>query len=430
MAGEPIDPGGLLACKMICVAAAGMAGCAIAAATSAHAGDIEAPGESDDSGITTEAHAPASADPDDIGPNTTFELGGAIRVNAYQKSWERAGKRRKLSENIRLDAVMLDLDFQSGRWDGSAQYRLYYYSDTDRATHFPHHAWVGYQLDANQKIQAGIQKVPFGLLPFASNNFFFSLAFYTGLEDDYDAGFNYRRDSGPWTVDVAFFPSDEGSWGGNSNDSARYSYDVVSDGVRKNGERHQFNLRVARAFSLQNGLHGEAGISLQYGLLPNSITGRNGHQNAEALHADLHYGDWNLKTEAVRYRYDVANPPGQDDRYVLMGAFDFPYRVAAGGQIYVASLSHAWEIPGTLLDSITVYNDYSYFKKTESGYADSQQEVLGAGFDFDGPLYVTTDIALGQNNAYIGPDFTNAFAAGNQDNGWSSRLNLNVALYF
>jgi hypothetical protein len=43
---------------------------------------------------------------------------------------------------------------------------------------------------------------------------------------------------------------------------------------------------------------------------------------------------------------------------------------------------------------------------------------------------VTTDIALGQNNAYIGPDFTNAFAAGNQDNGWSSRLNLNVALYF
>ena len=417
-----------MTCKTVLGAAAGIATCAIAGV--AHASSIQPPGEGDDPDIPSEAHAPAIARSDSTIPGPSFHLGGAIRVNAYRKSWENAQKRRKLSKNVRLDTVMLDLGFQSGRWDGSAQYRVYYYSDTDRATHFPHHAWVGYQLDDRQKIQAGIQKVPFGLLPFASNNFFFSLAFYAGLEDDYDAGINYRRQQSGWTLDASYFPADEGSWGGNSNDSARYSYDIVSDGVRENSERHQVNLRFARSFAFDNGIYGEAGLSLQYGLLPNGITGRNGHQDAQAIHADLHYGNWNLKTEAIRYRYDVENPPTQDDRYVIMGAFDFPYRVAASGQIYVASLSHGWDIPGSLLNSITVYSDYSYFLKTESGYSDSQQQVIGAGFDFEGPLYVTTDIALGQNNAYIGPDFTNAFAAGNRDSGWSSRLNLNVALYF
>ena len=408
--------------------AAGIAVCAIAA--TAHAGTIESPAEGDEPSGPPEAHSLDIAHTEQIDPGTMFHLGGAIRVNAYRKSWENPAKRGNISENVRLDTVMIDLDFKSGRWDGSAQYRVYYYSDTGRTTHFPHHAWVGYQLDEHQKIQAGIQKVPFGLLPFASNNFFFSLAFYAGLEDDYDAGFNYRRQQDGWTIDASYFPADEGSWSGHSNASARYSYDIVPNGTRENRERHQVNLRLARAFSFENGIEGEAGLSLQYGLLPNGITGRNGHQNAEALHADIHYGNWNLKTETIRYRYDVANPPSQDDRYVIMGAFDFPYRVAAGGQFYIASLSYGWDIPGKLLDSITVYNDYSYLKKTEAGFSDSQQEVIGAGFDFDGPLYVSADIALGQNNAYIGPNFTNAMAAGNGDSGWSSRLNLNVALYF
>ncbi len=417
-----------MTCKTVLAAAAGIATCALAGATNASSSQTS--GEAGDPDFSAEAGSPAISQSGNAEPGTSFHLGGAIRVNAFRKSWENPQKRRKLSRNVRLDAVMLDLDFQSGRWDGSAQYRVYYYSDTDRTTHFPHHAWVGYQLDDRQRIQAGIQKVPFGLLPFASNNFFFSLAFYAGLEDDYDAGISYRRRQAGWVFDASYFPADEGSWGGNSNDSARYSYDIVSDGVRENSERHQFNLRFAREFALDNGIHGEAGLSLQYGLLPNGITGRNGHQDAEAVHTNIRYGNWNLKAEAIRYRYDVENPAYQDDRYVVMGAYDFPYRVAASGQIYVASLSHSWDIPGSLLDSITVYSDYSYFLKTESGYSDSQQQVFGAGFDFDGPLYVTTDIALGQNNAYIGPDFTNALASGNRDSGWSSRLNLNVALYF
>lgn len=407
-----------MSAKPIAIAAAGVACCALAA-------------------LPVRAAEGEAAPPDEAGPSEeaapVFDLGGALRVNFYNKSWEARQKRRSISQNLRLDTAMIDASFESGRWDGSAQYRFYYYSDGDQLTHFPHHAWVGYRLDGRQKLQAGIQKVPFGLLPFASSNFFFSLAFYAGLEDDYDFGFRYSRDMGPWTLDAAWFPMDEGSWSGDSEDSARYSYDIVTDGTRDNDERHQVNLRLARSFALGNGVTGEAGASFQYGLIPNGITGRNGHRNAQALHASFDYGPWNLKTEAIRYAFDLENPAGQDDRYVVMGAFDFPYRVAARGAIYVAGLAYAWdtvEETGGLLKSVTFYNDYSYLDKAEDAYSGSQQNVLGAGLDFDGPLYVTLDWALGRNNAYIGPEFTRALADGGTGGGWSSRVNLNLALYF
>ncbi|HAC57321.1 hypothetical protein [Parvibaculum sp.] len=415
--------------KLFTIAVAGAACCALAAL----------PARAEEGGETCPAGdafcEPASgvepAEPEESGPD--FHFGGAIRANVYHKSWEAGRKRRNLPENIRLDTVMLDASFESGRWDGSMQYRFYYYSDDGILTHFPHHAWIGYRPDARQKIQAGIQKVPFGLLPFASNNFFFSLAFYAGLEDDYDLGFRYTREMGPWTFDAAWFPSDEGSWAGDSEDSARYSYDIVSDGARQNGERHQFNLRAARSFVIGHGITGEAGASLQYGLIPNDTTGRDGERNAQALHARFDRGPWNFKTEVIRYEFDLENPPGQDGRYVTMGAFDYPYRVASRGWIYVAGLAYAWnteEETGGLLKTVTFYNDYSYLDKAEESYAGSQQNVLGAGMDFDGPLYVTLDWALGRNNAYIGPEFTRAFASGGNGGDWSSRVNLNVALYF
>ena len=118
---------------------------------------------------------------------------------------------------------------------------------------------------------------------------------------------------------------------------------------------------------------------------------------------------------------------------MTMGAFDYPYRVASRGWIYVAGLAYAWnteEETGGLLKTVTFYNDYSYLDKAEESYAGSQQNVLGAGMDFDGPLYVTLDWALGRNNAYIGPEFTQALASGGNGGDWSSRVNLNVALYF
>ena len=48
-------------------------------------------------------------------------------------------------------------------------------------------------------MQVGVHQVPFGILPWASHNFYFQLPYYLGLEDDYDLGVKHILKQGEWT---------------------------------------------------------------------------------------------------------------------------------------------------------------------------------------------------------------------------------------
>ena len=56
-------------------------------------------------------------------------------------------------------------------------------------------------------VQVGLVKNPFGLQPFASNNFYESMAFYTGFEDKYDLGVTYASRPGPIEWQLGYFPA-------------------------------------------------------------------------------------------------------------------------------------------------------------------------------------------------------------------------------
>lgn len=370
------------------------------------------------------AALPAHSEPLKLGP---VEIGGAVRVNVFDKSWVDETKPRDYWD---FDTAMLDVDFSHGNWEASAQYRLYYYADPDYSSHFLHHGWAGYRFSETDYVRAGVQKVPFGPLPFASHSYFFSIFYYLGLEDDYDLGLAYHTQQGAWSFDAAYFLSDEGNYHGKSNDSARYSYDIVSDMGRSNKEENQLTGRAAYQFDHAGLGVSEAGLSLLYGEIPNGATGETGSRVAAGLHWVGDFGPWNIITEAVYYDIDLKNPAGQDSRFVIMGAYDFPYQVASEAYVYSAGLSHSWKMSVLGLQGLTLYDDYSYMEKTASGFADTQQNVLGVSLDFEGPAFVYVDLLSGRNHAYASPDYGSAFGPGSADGGWQHRFNINVGFYF
>ena len=145
-----------------------------------------------------------------------------------------------------------------------------------------------------------------------------------------------------------------------------------------------------------------------------------------AGHAVFEWGKWNLKTQFTHYDYSCEE--SATTGYVTMAAFDAPYHVADKGQTYSACLAYTISVDKDIFDAITIYNDYSYLNKQRAAFNDSQQNVLGCSLAA-GPLLVFLDWVYARNQSWIGPEWSDSFAAG-PNNKWHSRVNLNVGIYF
>lgn len=345
-----------------------------------------------------------------LGP---LRIGGALRTNYTYKDWDPDFKG---AGELALDTARINLDLETSSFMGSFEYR--YYRDKFADGHdysMLHHGWLGWKFDDQHEVQVGVQRVPFGILPYASHNWFFQLPYYVGLEDDHDLGIKYIQKSEGWDLRVAYYRRDEGHYVGESDDSARYSYDLVREGDEGNRERDQVNLRLAHTFDHSEDFTTELGLSLQWGRVPNTNTSDNGHQWAEALHINGNYGRWNVMLQALRYEYHLKNSPSLDASpegdFVTMGAFDSSYHVASKANIYTVGLAYKLPIDRWGIDSLTFYNDFSAMIKDASGFADSFQNVLGCGISA-GRLYIYIDWAVGRNHPWIGGDYTDGLADG------------------
>lgn len=127
--------------------------------------------------------------------SSPWTAGGAVRFNYVYKSWQDDYP----NGFVGLDTARLDVNFDDGTLIGSAQYRYNRYPKGQGGywQHFLHHGWAGVRFADKSTVQAGLVKNPFGLQPFASNNFYESMAFYTGFEDKYDLGLTYASRPGP-----------------------------------------------------------------------------------------------------------------------------------------------------------------------------------------------------------------------------------------
>ena len=364
----------------------------------------------------------------------SFHVGGSLRFSYFVKSWEGQQVNLQRWGNGVFDLFQLTANGRLSNLQLSADFRFY------AGYALLHHGFATYAFSESTQVQLGVQRVPFGLLPFASHNWFVSMPFYLGFEDDNDLGLKLIHTQGPWNLQFAYYKNDEGNYLGRSTASARYSYDVVPVrstnateaylGVdQANSETNQLNARVAYLFTHGATASTELGLSAQVGRLYNAVTQRTGPRWAAAAHLEGNYGPFKLKLEAMHYVFRPANPEGEDTSFVTLGAYDAPYKVASQGTIVAAGASYGWPLDGSLLTRIAVYNDFSLLKKVKAGYATSYQNTTGALF-VTGPVFTYVDLAFGQNHPWLGPNYGDALVAGSPTAPWEARFNINTGYYF
>ena len=373
-------------------------------------------------------------------PESPLAIGGAIRFNYVYKGWQPEHPHGFVG----LDTMRLDLNYDDGRLIGSAQYRYNRFPSGQGGytNHFLHHGWAGLRFGDGNELHVGLDKLGFGLLPFASNNFFESIAYYLGFEDTYDLGVNLSGRSGPVDWRVGFFPRDGGAYGGGANTASasnRYSFNIVPDddaqGYGTGQADRERNTLVARgAWHLDGPAKAELGLSVLSGEI-RSKAGAASRRRAAAIHARGSHGPWTLMAQTLYYNNATRHLPGETfggldpNSFVMLGAFGYPYPVAARGVVHVANLSV--DIAGSLgpFSGFKLYNDYSVLKKKTGGYQDSLQNVTGLSFSA-GKWSFYADYMRAKHQPYMSPDFGGLAASSPLHDGLARRINLQAGYYF
>ncbi|MAW94122.1 MAG: hypothetical protein CMF36_14915 [Leeuwenhoekiella sp.] len=349
-----------------------------------------------------------------------LKLGGALRFNYVYSSWK-AEQKTKGGE-FGYDMFRINASATYKKLFLNAEYR--WYSEAFGGG-FLKQGWVGYKFNEKNALHAGLVYVPFGIKQYNSHNWFFNITYYTGLEDDHDMGIKYLHTDDDWEYAIAFFKNaEELNFGGDvENSSSRYSYDVVG----RNKETNQFNFKLLRKLGVI-GNH-RLGFSAQYGQLYNIDTDQNGDHYALALHYELDWHKWNLKTEAITVAHNPKNQAGQSNEIIQMGAYGTPYEVAARFNMYTIAVSKTLPINWGPVSQIELYNDFGYMQKKETGFTDSFQNVTGILVSA-GQIYTYIDYAAGYNHSWLGGNFIDDFSTGNPDAKWEARFNINIGYYF
>jgi hypothetical protein len=361
-----------------------------------------------------------------------LEIGGALRFNYNLSSWKEGQKKRggdfgydvfRLNAKAKYKGIKLD-----------AEYRLY---SEGFGGGMLKQGIIAYDFDANNEIQVGLIKVPFGNSTYNSHNWFFSLNYYIGLEDDHDMGIKYTHTDKKWNYSMAFFKNaEELRFGSNSDISdGRYSYDVSSidlngDGVLdlRNKEVNQVNGQLNYTIG-NDSINHKIGSSMQYGGLYNLDTQEIGEHYAAALHYELKYKRFGVKAQLSTYKKSQKNPNGQDNEVIAMTAYGAPYLVAAAGNTYTLGVRYTLPVEWGPIASLQFYNDYGYLEKLNSDFKNTAMNVTGVLITA-GNVFTYLDAAAGKNQPWLGPVWTNALANGTADAKWEVRFNMNIGYYF
>ncbi|TRX72104.1 hypothetical protein [Carboxylicivirga sp. M1479] len=348
-----------------------------------------------------------------------LKLGGAIRFNYNLSDWKDEQVTR--GGDFGYDVFRLNASGSYQKLGFNAEYRFY---SPSFGGHMLKQGWIEYIHNQQSSIQLGLQQVPFGLQPYNSNNWFFSIAYYVGLEDDHDMGIKWIKSFDQLQLHAAFYKNAEELNFDNASAISpnRYSYDVAG----RNKEVNQGNIKLS--YNIGEQKYSSIEISAMYGGLYNIITSEMGSHSASALGYRYNGKRWGLKLQAITFNKN-PNDSAQYKDIIEMAAYGSSYKVAAKGQVLSSSVSYQLPIKSSLIDQILLYNDFSWFRKTKNGFNDSYMNVLGCMIA-TGPIYTYIDSAWGKNHSWLGPEWSNAFAEGTDNAQWHMRFNINIGYYF
>lgn len=381
------------------------------------------------SAVAPETLEPA---PDDK-PKLQISFAGGIALSAAFVDWSRPTASGARDGDLRFSVLRIGARASYDKFKLEFEYRIYPFYQ------FLRNAVLAYQVTERLSVDLGVSRVPFGLLPFASNSWFFGLPYYLGLEDDADFGLRVHYQPGHWDLWLAFYKNTEGSYFGKSRDSARFSYDPVQasaeelagTGIRAARNDRETNTGVARvAYTWKaRKFAGELGASGRLGMLQDLASNKRSVYWSAAPHARFSYGLLELGVEAIAYRFRPHAGPDDDSRLIAMGAFDAPYAMARRGYVLVANVAHGFELPWRPLELLVVYFDSGQLWKTVGNFKPSRQLVVGS-YVLAGPLHFSFDVAFGQHHPWVGPNYGAALGAGAPNSRWHHWINLNVGFAY
>jgi hypothetical protein len=287
------------------------------------------------------------------------------------------------------------------------------------------YGWVGYRWAGGSQLEVGLTKVPFGVLPFASYDYWFDLPYYLGFNNQYDAGAKWsgRMLSDHLDLQLGVFKNSDIA---AADDTARFSYDVVrvaGEPAAQNEETNQGNVRLALVSPVVEG-----GLSLQAGQLYNHDTRKSGRQYAAALHATASFKNVSVQLQAMQYLFEPENLSTARNDVVYVGAFADAFPIARGGRVLEANVAYDIHV-GKLVDTIRCYDNFTTLIKDDAAFEDSRMNTVGCSV-LAGPVFAFVDLISAQNAPYIGVPTDIAFVAGEPDPAWHSMFNVNLGFYF
>ncbi len=387
--------------------------------------------KTDDVNESEKSSATQESQKDKIEPE--LDIGGALRLLYAYRGWDGQEANQKRAGDFSFSMFRINVDGGYGNLKLVMAYRFYL------TYHMLERGWIGYDIPDTFRVSLGVCDVPFGILPYASHSWFFGLPYFMGLEADSDLGVVANVTPGNFSIHVGFFKNDEGSYGGSSRDSARYSFDFVnatgvklgegSEMVYDHQETNQVNGRVAYEFDHSTIGSTEIGASGQYGGIFNGETNELGYHWAAAGHFDGNYVGFQVQLEGVVYDYKPAYSEGQADSFVVMGGHDAPLKVAGKGYLFVGNIAYKLKLDFKYFSSITFYGDFSMLNKKRAGFEDSYQIMPGL-LIVTGPVVTQIEVGIARNHPWIGPYFVDALARGGSGSEWAYRPNINISFYF
>lgn len=360
--------------------------------------------------------SPVAAGAAEAAEEDEIDLGGAVRLNYAWRDYDTQNKDRL--GDFELELFRVNARGTVGDVMLNAEWRQY------NGFQAIHHAWVGYEFNDDLQLELGITQVPFGILPYASHSFWFGGTYYMGFEDDYDTGVKVVQQAGDWTFHYGFFKNPEYA---DDSRAERYSFDLVTGGDQHNAETNQLNFRAARLLPHGDDSGTELGLSLQAGQIYNRATEDDGDRWAVAAHLNGNYGPWKLQLQGLRYEFDPKNPDGVSPDFVQYGAFEFPFLVAAKGNVLSANVARSFDVSWGPVTGMTCYNDFTYIDPDVDNSAESIQNVTGCSVSAGG-AFAYFDWIAGRNMWFAGGDGIGLDGA--SAGKWRSRLNINIGYYF
>jgi len=366
-------------------------------------------------------------------PKLEVAFAGGIALSAAFVDWDRTTASGARDGDLRFSVLRLGARARYGMLRLDFEYRIY------PLYQFLRHAVIGAELSDRLTVDLGVSRAPFGLLPYASNSWFFGLPYYVGMEDDADFGLRVHYRPAAWDLWLAFYKNSEGHYFGRSLDSARFSYDAVQatatelagsgiTGARNDREINTFVGRVAHTWS-GGQMSAELGASGRVGMLQDLVSDEHSVHWAVAPHARVAYGLLELQLETISYRFEPHAGVGDDPRLVAMGAFDAPYAVASRGHLLVVNLGYGHEVAWGPIELVRVYVDSGQLWKSADDFHTSRQLVLGS-YLLAGPVHLSVDYALGQHHPWIGAHYGAALGEGAPSARWQRWVNVNVGFAY